>query len=135
MADRQFKEYQKLFSYLNSLFYATGYLLTHKKPKSILKGLITNSFFWVLSIAVLFFGYLVLFEESERYVVVQQSWAIAATLEFIVSVINRQIHWDEIQNLISWFESVFTRGYPEDYQEIFHNMKERINKYYKWIFW
>lgn len=135
MEDQQLKNYQQLFCYLNSIFVATGYRLTDKKPKHILSGLIANLSLWVMTFFTLLIGYLAIFEESERYIVAQQAAAICGALDFIASVMNRQMHWEEVQNLIDWFDSLYSQKYPEEYQEIFYNMKERINKYFKWIFW
>lgn len=64
MVDQQFKEYKKLFRYLNLTFLATGYRLTDKKPETTFKGLVTNFFFWMIVFTGLFVGYLILFEES-----------------------------------------------------------------------
>lgn len=131
-------EYQRLFQRLDFFYATTGARLTARKPRSVLLGLVSNWLLWLFLPVALWMAYLAAFEESNRYVAVQQIWACGAFIYWILNAICRQLCWDVIQHLLTWPKEVLTREYPLEYKEIVHKKCKRIlhiiSMILKWVF-
>lgn len=130
----QIREYLKLFGYVDSLFGIIGSRLTANKPKSVLLGFATNWIVWVLIAEFLLFGYQLAFETSDRFTFVQHTWLVMSMTQWIISAFNIQIHWDQLQALVSWYRDIYTRKYPVEYQKIIEKKCTRMNNLIKLTF-
>lgn len=124
--EEQVAEYQRLYRKMDDFYVLTWFRLTAKKPNSVLSGLISNRLFYKVVETGLFFGYLLLFENSDRYAVVQQLCALCGSVHWIMNAFCRQLRWDEIQELLTWFEAILFRKYPAPYEEIMRRKCKRI---------
>lgn len=121
-----FVQWKVLYRKLDDFYIPTWFRLSAKKPKSVLSGVFSNWLFYKVMVVGLFFGYLLLFEKSNRYAVVQQLCAFSGCVHWIVNAFCRQIRWDEIQIVLTWFEDILSRKYPAQYEEIMQKKFKRI---------
>lgn len=112
------REYQRFFRTLDNVFWFTGCRLTAKKPPSVFWGLLLNHNIPMTLCTDFLFVYCVMFEASGRFIAVQQLWAFVAVFQIFVRGVRRYVYWDEMDELLKWFEDVFARQYKPQYREI-----------------
>lgn len=127
-------EYRRLFRDLDNVYARTGFRLTAPKPKNVFTTVLFNWVFLLSGLCFIFFVYLLITEYPQRYVVVHQIWAMIAWTQYVINTANRQIHWDNVHNLLQWFDAIFAEKYPRDYQVIMEKRFKRMNSMIKICF-
>lgn len=119
-------EFRSLVGDLDQLFWWTGRRLTAKKPKGVFMGLLLNFTVPMTLCADFLFVYMIFFQSSERFIVVQQMWAFIAVFQIFIRAVRRMVYWDEMETLLNWFDDLFAREYSPEYLEIVNKHQERM---------
>lgn len=119
-------EFRSLVRDLDEQFWWTGWRLSAMKPKSVFTGLLFNFTVPLTLCADFLFFYMIFFQTSERFIVVQQMWALIAVSDIFVRAVRRMVYWDEMETLLNWFDDVFAQEYSPEYLEIVNKHLERM---------
>lgn len=125
------QEYQRFFRKLDNIFWFTGCRLTAKKPRSVFWGLLLNPNISMTLWPGFLVFYCAVFEDSGRFITVQQLWGGVAVFQIFARGVRRYVYWDEMDELLRWFEDVFAREYKPQYREI---VQRNLQKMLEMIF-
>lgn len=118
--DTHLEAYQTLIAELDRNLQILLFKLGEKPRKAIIQIVYSLS-------QILMFGYLLLFHTNDFFVFVQQVWAVIAVAQVPSRCINFVVHWSEMGELLSWYQSIYSTKLRPEYQPLLEKHLEMQN--------
>lgn len=125
--DKNYKEYQRLFDIVDALYKKSNMGLRSEKPKNIFISFITNFTMMVIIGWEVYYTYTFIYEDCDSYIKAQQVWAALAILQIPARGMNRLVNWDEMKDLVKWYDEIYSKKLSPEYQVIVDRNLESLN--------
>lgn len=119
--DTHLEAYQALIEDLGRNLKILLFKLGEKPRKAIIQIVYSIS-------QILMFVYLLLFHTNDFFVIVQQVWASIAVAQVPSRCINFVVHWSEMEELLTWYQSIYSTKLRPEYQPLLEKHLEMQNR-------
>lgn len=125
---KNLEEYRDWILTLDSFYQKIHLGLFLKQPTNKFQACCSNSIILSAFLIFLLYSYLLIMQTTDFDMAAQQIWALLYSIQTVARGVNRIYVWEDIDELVNWFETLYQPSIYVDYQALFDEQLKLQNQ-------